>query len=141
VPENVFSSLKRKLDYSYMPPLSTNHLMVSTSQLQHLTLVLCPLPMYCPNCWPHLSSLEISMQKNSLWGSEYNSDKGLLIADMCSRSYLTLLSTGENTHLSLTSGTFSVLELALCSPALSVQLEWSALPDLYGSNHFSSPHL
>jgi len=51
--------------------------------------------------------------------------------------YLTLLNAGANTHFCLGSVTPFALDLAFCSPRLSVHFEWSVLSDLHRSDCYS----
>jgi hypothetical protein len=80
--------------------------------------------------------------RNILWGAVLTDKRGRSVYDVCAGFDLILLNTGAHTHLYLGSGTLSTLDLAFCSPGLAVQLDWSVLPDLHGSDlHGKSAHL
>jgi hypothetical protein len=73
--------------------------------------------------------------KNILWGV-LTDKRGRSVHDVCAGFDLILLNTGAHTHLCLGSGTLSALDLTFCSPGLAVNLDWSVLPDLHGSDHY-----
>jgi hypothetical protein len=70
-----------------------------------------------------------------VWGSNLNDDRGALIHELSSHFNLSLLNSGENTHLCLATRTSSALDLTFCSQGLSTHLEWSVRCDLHGSDH------
>lgn len=73
---------------------------------------------------------------NPLWGSKDLNSRGKKIENFIELSDLLLLNTTQPTYLSSTYGTFSSLDLSLCSSALYNNLDWNVLPDLHGSDHF-----
>lgn len=70
------------------------------------------------------------------WGSMNDNDRGHVIVEICTRLNLITLNTGAATHLSLAHGTYSMIDLSICSPVLSAHMEWSVMDDLHGSDHF-----
>lgn len=71
---------------------------------------------------------------NIIWGSACTKPKGRLVEEAYKNEII--LNTGSPTHLSLSYGTLSAIDLTICSPDLSPSLYWEVLPDLHGSNHF-----
>jgi exonuclease III len=74
--------------------------------------------------------------RHHLCGAVDEDERGRVLETLISRCNLVVLNTGEPTHISLASGTLSCLDLAICSPALSLHLTWTLLADLCGSDHF-----
>ncbi|XP_069687221.1 phosphatidylinositol 4-phosphate 3-kinase C2 domain-containing subunit beta isoform X3 [Periplaneta americana] len=70
------------------------------------------------------------------WGSNSEDDRGNKIAEVCTRLNLVTLNSGEATHLSLAYGTYSMIDISICSPVLSTYFEWSVIHDLHGSDHY-----
>lgn len=71
-----------------------------------------------------------------MWGSTDLNARGKIIERFIDLSNTLLLNTGEATFLSSTFGTYSSLDLTICSPSLYNNIEWTVLPELYGSDHF-----
>lgn len=71
-----------------------------------------------------------------LWGSRDLNMRGKVIESFIELSDLILLNTTQPTFLSSSYGTFSALDLSLCSPALYNNIDWTVLPDLHSSDHF-----
>lgn len=74
--------------------------------------------------------------RNILWGSNYTDTRGRVIESLLLTTDIVLLNTGESTHFSAASGSFSSIDLSLCSPSLVPSLDWQVIPDLYDSDHF-----
>ena len=49
---------------------------------------------------------------------------------------LEVLNSGDITYFHSPTGTFTAIDLSLCSCCLYLNFNWSVLPDLYGSDHF-----
>ena len=73
---------------------------------------------------------------NVLWGSVRSDVRGRIIESFIDASNLVLLNTGANTHFSLASGTYSAIDLSLCSAVLAPMLAWRVHDDLCGRDHF-----
>ena len=69
------------------------------------------------------------------WGSVSNTGRGTLIADWLEHNNLFLLNSGHPTYLS-SSGTYSNIDLSICSPEIASQLNWEVHFDNYNSDHF-----
>ena len=74
--------------------------------------------------------------RHPLWGDTTINPRGRLLASLVEDLELGVLNTGEFTHFQIQTGTFSVLDLALCSPEVHADLEWEVADDLHGSDHF-----
>lgn len=73
---------------------------------------------------------------NNLWGSNSTSGRGRTIENIINCSSSCLLNTGSNTHLNISFGSFSAIDLSLCDPKSAPLLTWHVEDDLYDSNHF-----
>ncbi len=73
---------------------------------------------------------------NPLWGGTRTCPRGSILENIIDQQNLILLNSGNHTHFSMASNTFSSIDLALCSPSLSTMVEWTVLDDLHGSDHF-----
>ncbi len=73
---------------------------------------------------------------NPLWGGTRTCPRGSILENIIDQQNLILLNSGNHTHYSMASNTFSSIDLALCSPSLSTMVEWTVLDDLHGSDHF-----
>ena len=70
------------------------------------------------------------------WGSQISDQRGYVLADFIQFNDVSLLNTNQMTHFTSHSGTLSAIDLILCTPLLSIDLELKVLQDLYGSDHF-----
>ena len=73
---------------------------------------------------------------NPLWGSSHTNEKGKLIENLLADNNLCIFNNGANTYLHPATGTYSPLDLAICSPVLLEEFDWSVHDDLCGSDHF-----
>lgn len=73
---------------------------------------------------------------NTIWGSATTSGKGRDFERLIRRLDLCLLNTGEPTHFSIAHGTYSSIDITLCSRALVPLLQWGVHDDLCNSDHF-----
>jgi hypothetical protein len=49
---------------------------------------------------------------------------------------LTILNTGEPTHVSFSTGTETAIDLTIVSPELTLDMEWYVNADLFSSDHY-----
>lgn len=86
-----------------------------------------------------------------MWGSAKTDSRGHLIEEILNEENLFLLNTKSPTHISMSSGNQSSIDLSIASSSLFPLLQWSVIDDLHGSDHFpllilplswplSSPH-
>lgn len=73
---------------------------------------------------------------NPLWGSEKIDARGKAVESWLDDTDLVILNSNEPTHHNLSSGTFSCIDLSICSASISHMVEWTVENDLYDSDHF-----
>lgn len=72
-----------------------------------------------------------------MWGGEKNDRRGNLIENLITTNdQLILLNNGQPTHIHIANGSFSAIDLSLCSSGLAPKLNWDVHPDLCASDHF-----
>ena len=74
--------------------------------------------------------------RHSLWGDTVISTRGRLFETFLHTSNLFLLNTGTPTHFDPRTHSLSCIDLSLCSPALSLDFQWTVLEDSLFSDHF-----
>lgn len=74
--------------------------------------------------------------RHPLWDSDAINPRGVLLASFIEDEDLEVLNSGDVTHFHSPTGTFTAIDLSLCSSASFMDFRWSVLPDLYGSDHF-----
>ena len=72
----------------------------------------------------------------TLWGNPTNNTLGDTIENLIENNDLCLLNDNSPTYLHPETGTFSALDLSLCSPGLFMDLDWTVHNDQCGSDHF-----
>ena len=73
---------------------------------------------------------------HTLWGCTNTNDKGRTIEDFINTHDLVLLNDKSSTYLHPATGSYSSLDLTICSPGIFVDLNWKVVDDLHGSDHF-----
>jgi len=73
--------------------------------------------------------------KHTLWGSKVSDFRGKIIENFIDDNNLICLNKGEGTRLNY-NGTFSHIDLALCSSPLGSHLNCDRIDDSWGSDHF-----
>lgn len=68
------------------------------------------------------------------WGSNSSDSRGNFIAELIDKHSLIILNTGEPTFLS-SNGTYTHIDLTLCSPQIASQIQWLTHPDFSNSDH------
>ena len=86
-----------------------------------------------PTPWIFLGDFN---SRHPLWGDTEINAHGRVVEEILTTTEVCHLNTGEPTRFDVANGTFSCLDVALCSPDCLVELTWEVLPDLYGSDHF-----
>ena len=69
------------------------------------------------------------------WGSPYSDSRGEHLSEWIEDHSLVLLNTGAPTYIS-PMGTYSHIDLTICTPELASILQWSPYHDLMGSDHY-----
>ena len=62
--------------------------------------------------------------------------RGILIASFIENEGLELLNTGDATNFHSQTGTFTSIDLSVCTSNSLLDFTWRVLPDLYESDHF-----
>lgn len=74
--------------------------------------------------------------RHLLWGDDMVNPRGVLLASFVEDEELGVLNSGEATHFHSQTGTFTAIDISLCSPNALLDFSWQVLPDLHGSDHF-----
>ena len=74
--------------------------------------------------------------RHPLWDEGTSNSRGLLIASFIEDEGLEVLNSGDVTHFHSPTGTFTSIDLSLCTSNSLLDFTWRVLPDLYGSDHF-----
>ncbi|KAK3878738.1 hypothetical protein Pcinc_016648 [Petrolisthes cinctipes] len=74
--------------------------------------------------------------RHPLWGDSSVNPRGVLLASFIEDEGLGVLNIGDVTHFNSPTGTFTIIDISLCSPSALLDFTWRVLPDLYGSDHF-----
>ncbi|XP_072398128.1 uncharacterized protein [Diabrotica undecimpunctata] len=73
---------------------------------------------------------------NTNWGSFKTTHTGKKIEKIINTLNLAIINDGSSTHLNLSTGTFSSIDISLCTPTLQLNHNWYVEKDLHGSDHF-----
>jgi len=74
--------------------------------------------------------------RHPLWDDGALNPRGVLIASFIEDEGLEILNSGDVTHFHSQTGTFTSIDLSLCTSNTLLDFSWRVLPDLYGSDHF-----
>ena len=129
--------------------LNTNLQAVAVKIIAHKTITLCSVylpprnhfnPKDLQNVIDQLPSPFILMGDfnghHTLWGCEDVNNRGQQLEDLILKNDLILLNDKSHTYFHSASGTFTSIDLTLCSPSLFLDLSWKVGPDHCGSDHF-----
>ena len=70
------------------------------------------------------------------WGCDKNNSQGDRTDDFITENNICLLNDGSHTYLHPATGTFTAIDLSLCSPDILIEIDFMVESDLYGSDHF-----
>ena len=73
---------------------------------------------------------------HTLWGCTNTNDKGRNIEEFVTDHDLVLLNDKSSTYLHPATGSYSSLDLSICSPEVFPDFKWKVVDDLHGSDHF-----
>ena len=73
---------------------------------------------------------------HTLWRCEDVINRGQQLEDLILKNDLILLNDKSHTYFHSASGTFTSIDLTLCSPSLFLDFSWKVGPDPCGSDHF-----
>lgn len=74
--------------------------------------------------------------RHHLWGDTVTNSRGVMLAAAFADLDLCLFNSGEATHYHGANGSFSVLDLSVCSPDVYLDFSWRVTEDLCGSDHY-----
>lgn len=72
---------------------------------------------------------------SSLWGSVKTDSRGKEIEKLLENDNIALLNDASPTHINISNGNLSCIDLTLCPPSLAHRLDWKVLPHLLSSDH------
>ena len=70
------------------------------------------------------------------WGCDKNNSRRDRIDDFITDNNVCLLNDGSYTYFHPATGTFTAIDLSLCSPDILMEIDFMVESDLYGSDHF-----
>ena len=70
------------------------------------------------------------------WGCDKSNNRGDRIDDFITENNICLLNDGSYTYLHPATGTFTAIDLSLCSPDILMEIDFMVESDSYGSDHF-----
>ena len=73
---------------------------------------------------------------HTLWACMDINDKGRIIEDFITKHDLVLQNDKSSTYLHPATGSYSSLDLNICSPGIFPDFNWKVFDDLHGSDHF-----
>ena len=73
---------------------------------------------------------------NTIWGNSDTNDKGHKLEKFIGDNDLCLWNDGSPTFIHPATGSFSAIDLSICSPSLFIDFNWGVHDDLCGSDHF-----
>ena len=73
---------------------------------------------------------------HTLWGCTNTNEKGGIIEDFVTRHDLALINDKSLSYLHPATGSYSSLDLTICSPGVFPDFNWKVVDDLHGSDHF-----
>ena len=79
---------------------------------------------------------KIVQETGSLWGSDHCDSRGRLFEEVFNDLNLCILNDGSPTYCHPASGSKSMLDLSVADPSLFLDLTWTVVDDLHGSDHF-----
>ena len=74
--------------------------------------------------------------RHPLWDDGATNTRGDLVASFIEDEGLEVLNSGDVTHFHSPTGTFTSIDISLCTSNFFLDFSWRVLPDLYGSDHF-----
>lgn len=75
--------------------------------------------------------------KHQRWGNDVDNVSGHNVLEFLLESNACLLNSGSMTHFHSQTGSYSAIDLTICSPELQTKVDWSVHDDLCGSDHYA----
>ena len=120
----IFLKKKYTVCSLYLPPTRTDHGL--TEKLEDL---LNQLPK------PFLVLGDFN-GRHPMWGDVVSNSRGNILYPFIEDKELAILNSGEATHFHIQTGTFSAIDLSLCSPDCYLDFSWRVMEEGLGSDHF-----
>lgn len=73
---------------------------------------------------------------SEIWGCNDLDDKGRKLEDLCTRHDFCILNDKSHTYIHPATGTFSAIDISICSPSIFMDLKWNVGKDQCGSDHY-----
>ena len=73
---------------------------------------------------------------SDLWGCHDTNTNGITVEDFIARHGLCVFNDKSSTYLHPATGSFSAIDLSLCSPTIFMDFQWEVSHDQHGSDHF-----
>lgn len=122
----VLADIKITICNVYFPPHSENY-SIDKSEVQN---IVSQLPT------PFLMIGDVNAH-NPLWGGDKNCGRGKMFEEIIDcNNHVSILNSGSFTHFSIFNGTFSAVDLSICSTSILNRMTWNVDDNLYGSDHF-----
>ena len=77
-----------------------------------------------------------SNSHNTLWGSQRTNGRGKILNEIFKNPNILLLNNTQPTYYNITNGSFSAIDLSLCSASIGHRFKWEVSEDLYNCDHF-----
>lgn len=91
--------------------------------LDYLENILSPLPK------SFIITGDFNVHK-PVWGSQTTNNRGNIIHNFLTLNDIFLINSNKNTHLNMSNGNFSAIDLTFCSPNIAHKLKWQPENDL-----------
>ena len=130
--------------------LSTPLQAVAVQVTLHRLLTVCSIYLPPGRSWDELHLLENLLQQlpspalllgdfnahSDLWGNRDSRSSDAVIEFFIDKNDLIFLNDGSFTYLHPGNGSYSAIDLSLCSPSVALDFTWEVDHDLHGSDHF-----
>ena len=73
---------------------------------------------------------------HTLWGCMNTNDKNRTIEEFITKKDLVQLNDESSTYLHPATGSYSSLDLPICSPEIVPDFNWKVVDDIHGIDHF-----
>ena len=73
---------------------------------------------------------------NPIWGGTVVNERGKMIEDLVDINNRSIFNDGSKTYHNIHSGYSSAIDLAICSPNIYLDFQWSVNDFLHGSDHY-----
>ena len=74
--------------------------------------------------------------RHHLWGESVNNEKGQIFENLITNCDISLLNSQSKTHYHIQTGTYSTIDLSICSSDCLLDFDHTVLENLHGSDHY-----